>query len=266
MPHPHSSEQSQDDSAPAAHHMEGETPSILPTATEPLGTEEPRTLDHFAEAVEPQEASPTPAADELHERVSPLPTSEEPVLLDIEAGDAGPAGFAADEVLSRLDQLAGEVRDLQGMFATKILRSESEAQINARLHGELQNYKADVYAKLLKPVLHDLITVREHILRLAAKQRSQPPEDQRVSLDTFASFADDLGQILEENDVEIHHSEPGSTFVPGLQQIVAKIDSDDPDAHRTIASVSGDGYSFQNRPLAPQRVTVFAFTDKNDGK
>lgn len=222
------------------------------STSEPIPESSPEVEEATSEALPPVESS---EASETSEAREPLA-----------ARDGEEASDSTAEVSARLATLAAQVVDLRAMFETKILRSESEAQVNARLHAELQTYRADLYGKLLKPLLQDLVTVREHILRLTEAQQARPPESRGVSLNTFASFADDLGQILEDHGVEIHHSEPGAAYEAGRHQIVSKIDSDDPAAHRTIASVSGDGYSFQGRPLAPQRVTVFAHTANLDGE
>ncbi len=188
----------------------------------------------------------------------------DPARVDAAArGDASAVAASADparsnvEVLARLDELAAHIEDLQRLFAARILHAEAEGQANARLHSELQAHKNDLYGKLVKPVLSDVLTVREHVLKLSAHHRQRAAEEQAVSLPTFESFADDLAQILEENDVEIRRSEPGALYDPQWHQVVGKVDTDDIAIHRTIATVVGDAYSFQGRPLARQRVTVY---------
>lgn len=163
------------------------------------------------------------------------------------------------DVLERLDLLTSQMAAMQRLFDSRILHSESEAQINARLHAELQSLKNDLYGKLVKPILQDVITVREHLLKVSADRRQNPPAEQVIDLGTFESFADDLAQVLEDNEVEIRRSTAGAEYEPQWHQVVGKVDTTDPDAHRTLATATGDAYSFQGRALARQRVTVFDY-------
>lgn len=163
------------------------------------------------------------------------------------------------DVLERLDLLTVQMAAMQRLFESKILRSESEGQINARLHAELQSHKKDLYGKLVKPILQDVITVREHVLKISADNRQKPPAEQAIGLGTFESFADDLAQVLEDNDVEIRRFSAGAEYEPQWHQVVGKVDTTDPEVHRTIATATGDAYSFQGRALARQRVTVFNY-------
>lgn len=170
-----------------------------------------------------------------------------------------PRESLCSEVLERLDTLTGQMAAMQQLFESRILHSESEGQINARLHAELQSLKNDLYAKLVKPILQDVITVREHLLKVSAARRLKPAGEQVIDLGTFESFADDLAQVLEDNDVEIRRSTVGAEYEPQWHQAVGRVDTTDPAVHRTLATATGDAYSFQGRALARQRVTVFDY-------
>jgi molecular chaperone GrpE (heat shock protein) len=205
----------------------------------------------------PPENSSCPACPTPETEVAEHP-EEQPTRQTATDAVGAPAEEPSAHVAT-LRELSARIGQLDLKFDQRILLSDQQAAVIDRLHSELQGYRNDLYAQMLKPVLADLATVREHILKIASDQRKKPPEAQSVALDTFASFADDLGQILEENDVEIYRASPGEPVDPKRHRIVAKHATADESLHRLIVEVVGDGYFFRDRALTPERVTVYAY-------
>jgi len=231
------------------------------TLTESKGVDEPETAD-FAEPVgEREDANP----EERHDSGQPIPDDGPASGADPGAVSIGPPSASVD-LAARLDLISTRLVAMERLFEARILTSEAEAQANAKLHAELQVHKNDLYQKLVKPILSDVITARQHLLKLVAVHREKPEGGQVVGLDSVASFADDLAQLLEDNEVEIFRSAPGDPFDSRLHQAVAKVDTGDPSAHKTIATTVGDAYIFQGRSLARQLVTVFTYDAREAGE
>jgi molecular chaperone GrpE (heat shock protein) len=145
----------------------------------------------------------------------------------------------------------------------KIMRSEHEAKIIDKMHEELQAYKDDLYSQLTQPILRDIISLRDHICKLTVDTLNKAEETPTIPLDTFSSFADDLKQILEDNNVEIAQSEVGTSFVPIKQKALEKLTTSEASLHKTIAAVISDGYYYKERTLSPQRVIVYSYKPNN---
>jgi len=220
-----------------------------------LGTEEMATSiseDAVAESQLVDDGDTEPTAPE---------TADEP-----DANCDGPDVTATDNasimaaVVDCHDDLASLFSKLAEQFDQHILRSDQERKTIDLLHSQLQDYQRDIYAQLVRPVLADIAATREHLLKIVCDQRDKPADAQSIPLDTLASFADDLADILESNDVEIYHASAGDNFDPQRQRAVATEQCDSGVDHKTIAKPIGDGYLFRSRVLSPQRAIVRVYT------
>lgn len=141
----------------------------------------------------------------------------------------------------------------------RIMHTDHEEKIVDYMHKELQKYKEDLYAQLVRPILLDVIEVRDSIMRIAEAYLSKPEGEQNIPNKTFSDYAFDLQDILEKNSVEIYRSKSGDTFTPIKQRIIKKVATSDVALHGKIAESLSCGYSYNGRTISPEKVNVYYF-------
>jgi molecular chaperone GrpE (heat shock protein) len=166
-----------------------------------------------------------------------------------------------EEILGSIGKLSEKIDELRGLFTEKIRYSEHEQKIVDQMHKELQKYKEDIYMMLLKPVLLDIVEVRESISRVSSAHAAKPEGERDIPLDTFSSYAADLQDVLEKNGVDVYRSEPGGKYVPGRQRAVKKIPADI-SVHGTIAESLGSGYELAGRVIMAEKVAIYLSEEK----
>ncbi len=127
------------------------------------------------------------------------------------------------QVIDATTQISQQLTVLSETFNTKLMHSAHEEKIVDQMHKELQKYKEDMYAQLVRPILLDVIEVRDSIMRIGAVYRAKPDGEQAIPNKTFSDYAYDLQDILEKNNVEIYRSEAGDDFVPIKQRTVKRL-------------------------------------------
>ena len=172
---------------------------------------------------------------------------------------ASPAGPGVEDLLKAVAEVSNQVERLAGLFEDRILYTEHEGKIVSQMHRELQKYKDDLYAQLVRPILLDVIKVRDNIQRMSALYREKPEGQQDIPNETFLTYAEDLRNILEENNVEIYRSEPGSTFIPIRQKLVQRVPTTNPAQNGTIEASMSCGYSYGGRTISAEKVSVYCY-------
>jgi len=127
------------------------------------------------------------------------------------------------------------------------------------MHKELQKYKDDMYAQLVRPILLDVIEIRDSIMRMAAAYLAKPEGEQSIPNKTFSNYAYDLQDLLEKNAVEIYRSKSGDDFVPIKQRVIKKVTTDDETLHGKVAESLSCGYSYNGRTISPEKINVYFY-------
>lgn len=220
-------------------------PEAVETTDPPAEAEAVEEAD--AEAVAPAEESETPERgklEELSEKVRELSERIDAAKLDALSG--------------AVQELSGKLAELSKLFDNRIMHAEHEEKVIDRMHKELQQYKQDLYAQILRPVLLDIATTRDSILTTAARRTANGQTE--IPANLFSSYAEgDLYDILEKNEVEIYHSKPGTAFDALRQRAIHKTPTQDAALHGKIASSFSGGYLYHNRVLSPEKVSVYVF-------
>lgn len=224
-----------------------------PDATEPptppsfdLPTPEETAVD--AEAPE----APEPAAFEPQDTV-PLDSAPNEAAVPAENLQL------LSQLLDATTTISQRLDDLSETFKTKIMFSEHEEKIVDEMHKELQKYKEDMYAQLVRPILLDIIEVRDSIIRIGAVYRAKPDGQQDIPNKTFSDYALDLQDILEKNNIEIYQSSRGGRYVPVRQRVVKKVATTDQALHGMIEESLSCGYSYNGRTISPEKVIVYIY-------
>ena len=76
-----------------------------------------------------------------------------------------------DEENELLQEINAKVDHLTQLFTQKIQHTAHEEKIVDQMHAELQKYKEDMYSQLVRPILLDIIEIRDSILGNQKKNR-----------------------------------------------------------------------------------------------
>lgn len=164
-----------------------------------------------------------------------------------------------DQVLESQQQLLERLEALDALFNARIMHTDHEEKIVDQMHKELQKYKEDMYAQLVRPILLDVIEVRDSIMRMAATYLAKPEGEQNIPNKTFSDYAYDLQDILEKNSVEIYRSKSGDDFTPIKQRVIKKVATSDESLHGKVAESLSCGYSYNGRAISAEKITVYYY-------
>lgn len=164
-----------------------------------------------------------------------------------------------DKMLESQQQLLEQLEGLNALFNAKIMHTEHEEKIVDQMHKELQKYKEDMYSQLVRPILLDVIEVRDSIMRMAAAYLAKPEGEQNIPNKTFSDYAYDLQDILEKNSVEIYRSKLGDDFTPIKQRVIKKVVTADGSLHGKVAESLSCGYSYNGRTISAEKITVYYY-------
>jgi len=160
---------------------------------------------------------------------------------------------------NEINRLSDGIAALEKLFKAKILHTAHEEKIVDKMHSELQKYKEDMYAQLVRPILLDMIEVRDSILRVADVHHLKAQEEQYIPLDTFEMYAFDVQEILEKNNIEIFKSDKNTDFIPIRQRIIEKRPTADQALHGKIAVSLSDGYSYLGKIISAEKIAAYVY-------
>ena len=175
-------------------------------------------------------------------------------------GENGLTRVLRDDIAQLDDKLAA----LEKLFETKILHSTHEEKIVDQMHKELQKYKDDMYSQLVRPILLDIIEIRDSILRVARVHQNKPVEERSVPIATFEMYAFDIQEILEKNSIEIFKSDEKTDFIPVRHRGIKKIPTLDKSLHSKIAESLSYGYNYQGRAISAEKVAIYFYEPQTE--
>lgn len=158
-----------------------------------------------------------------------------------------------------LQELSNKVEQMNQLFMQKIAHTIHEEKIVDQMHAELQKYKQDMYAQLVRPILLDIIEMRDSILRMSANFAAKPEGEQNIPLKTFSDYAYDVQDILEKNNITIYDSKEGDEFSPIKQKAIKKVTTPIEELHGKIAESLSSGYEYLGKPISPEKVVVYVY-------
>lgn len=171
-------------------------------------------------------------------------------------------GTFLKKIESLFENLSGQISDMEQLFNKRIMHADYEDRIIDQMHAELQKYKENLYSQLVRPILLDVIEVRDSIIRIATDYLEKPEGEQSIPNKVFADYAYDLQEILEKNNVQIYRSKSEELFVPVKQRVVKKKATPDECLHGRIAESLSDGYSYEGHVISAEKVSVFIYENK----
>lgn len=172
--------------------------------------------------------------------------------------------FVESQTDHRYEELTKQIEDLKELFNKRIMHADYEDKIIDQMHAELLKYREDLYAQLIRPVLLDIIEVRDSIMRIAETYRKKPEGEQDIPNKMFGDYAYDLQDILEKNNVEIYREDNGDEFVPVRHRAIKKEITNDESLHGKIAESLSCGYSYDGRVISAEKVSVYFYEKENN--
>lgn len=169
-----------------------------------------------------------------------------------------------DEENELLQEINTKVDHLTQLFTKKIQHTAHEEKIVDQMHAELQKYKDDMYSQLVRPILLDMIEVRDSILRMSNVYAEKPEEEQNIPLRVFRDYSYDIQDILEKNNISIYFSAEGDEFNPIKQRALKKVKTPVEELHGKIAESMSSGYEYLGKPISPEKVSVYVYEKPSD--
>ena len=193
----------------------------------------------------------------IDECVEPLETvdstvSDEGNQINTESSQLG-------EISESLQGLSEKIDQMNQLFMQKIAHTTHEEKIVDQMHAELQKYKQDMYAQLVRPILLDIIEMRDSILRMSSSYALKPEGEQNIPLKTFSDYAFDVQDILEKNNIIIYDSVEGDEFNAIKQKAIKKVTTPVESLHGKIAESLSSGYEYLGKPISPEKVVVYVY-------
>lgn len=177
-------------------------------------------------------------------------TPQDPEPSAEETDDDAPADLGP-----RLAGLESGLREIGRQLAAAAERAAARERVIDRQHAEIERLRAEQRGGQLRPTVVDLCRLRNDLLRQA---ETLPVEmTGRDVADLLRSYADTVEEALERCGVVVARPQVGAAFVPGRQQVVAVVATDEPERDGTVAWVVQDGYEdLDGAVVAPGRIEV----------
>ena len=162
-------------------------------------------------------------------------------------------------VFEEIQDLNEKMDVMNDTVSQKILNMDFEKNVADKLHKELQGYKDDLYFQLVKPLIMDLINMRER-MRRAVKHFSKETGEKKVEM--LESYVEEIETILENNSIEIYETEKEECdYKVKKQRIVKQIKTSDEKLHGKICNILTNGYIYteKNKIIFPEKVEVYVY-------
>lgn len=220
-------------------------------------SEEAQTKEFINESVDNLEEKVATSNNEIIVSISEKVVSEASDKL--EQNENAQAEDKLVSITNSILELTDKMNQMNQLFVQKIAHITHEEKIVDQMHTELQKYKEDMYAQLVRPILLDIIEVRDSILRISANFAAKSEDEQSIPLKTFSGYAYDIQDILERNNITIYDSKEGDVFSPIKQRAIKKITTSVEDLHGKIAESLSSGYEYLGKTISPEKVVVYVY-------
>ncbi|MDO5291383.1 MAG: nucleotide exchange factor GrpE [bacterium] len=167
------------------------------------------------------------------------------------------------EIKEKLDITTELLETLSKQFRDRISYDEKQEKIVDSMHAELQNYRNDMYAMLLKPLLVDIIEVVDNI-RKAGIAFARKGDAEKLASTIITDFIIDLHTLLNSYGVEVYKGTPGDNYTPIQQRIVSIVSTNKPELNSKIAESLGFGYIYKGKVIWAEKVKTYKYQSSID--
>lgn len=214
------------------------------TPIETVSSEEPAESENIVDS-EPVDNSPTIEEEEQQQPMESINPND-----------------LVNTLLERIDCLSQQNELLQKKFDGKIAEDEHKAQLFDKMYNELQSYKTDLYAKILKPFILSTITLLDDTNTFIGKLGEN---ESALAEKYLRTMPDDLIDILESNGVVLYEDDVDK-FNPRTQRVVKQVPTDNPELDNFIVKRIRKGYNWNGINLKPELVWIYKFKQETSEK
>lgn len=192
------------------------------------------------------------------------PTTDEPPSDEGFADDGGEGGPRA--VLSALSQVEMQLQDavseLLDRFDKKLAYDTFKEEQISRLHAELQEYKQDLLARAVRPLVLGIVRLHGDLDRIVTALRQQELDELTPErfFATFDGFRDDIEVLLGQHGVEPFRM-PGEEFDPRRQTAVRTLPCAEQEKVGRVVERLRPGFAQGEDTLTKEKVVVAAMAD-----
>lgn len=162
-------------------------------------------------------------------------------------------------VFEEIQKLNEKMDVMNDTFSQKILNIDFEKNTADRLYKELQEYKNDFYFQLIKPIIMDLISMRE---RMRSVMKHCFKENNKEKIEILENYVEEIETILENNNIEIYETKKeDDDYKVKKQRIVKQIKTSDEKLHGKIYNILTNGYIYteKDKIIFPEKVEVYVY-------
>lgn len=202
----------------------------------------------------------TPLSEESAECENVVDSEKNDDSPTIEEGESQPMESTnpndlINTLLERIESLNQQNELLLKKFDGKIAEDEHKAQLFDKMYNELQSYKTDLYAKILKPFILSTITLLDDTNTFIGKLGEN---ESALAEKYLRTMPDDLIDILESNGVVLYEDDVDK-FNPRTQRVVKQVPTDNPELDNFIVKRIRKGYNWNGINLKPELVWIYKF-------
>ncbi len=150
----------------------------------------------------------------------------------------------------------------QSQLLEALIKNQIEAKDNLidMLHKELSYYKQDAADRFVNQLMKAVIKVRKDMSRILSSDNWGDMTADELRREYQYCF-DDISDLLEQQNVDPFHSEPGDDFDASIHQARVEI-TDDISLDKKIKESISEGYKKGNSVLVYERVIAYRYDAK----
>lgn len=148
------------------------------------------------------------------------------------------------------------LKELSEKFDKKIAVDKHKNELFDKMYDELNSYKTDIYSKILKPIIMDLIMYIDDTNKIL---RDIEKDNAEKIFKVLKDVPEDLLEVLERNGVEAFH-ENTEIFNAKTQRVLKTIPTDDPEMDDKIESRIRQGYKWNDKVIKPEMIQCYKYS------
>ena len=150
-----------------------------------------------------------------------------------------------DTFMQTITELSDKIDSISKCYEEKIKYDEGKQTTINRQYSELQSIREGIPYSYLKSIIKDIILTMTDLRRMTRSFKNKLEKGEELSIDhvidTYASYEDDLLDILEKNGVDTYSYE-SNTYEPRKQKAVKIIDTSDESLNKVVVERLMDGF------------------------
>ncbi len=237
---------------------ETDSPNVTEETQEVTGqtpeSESPENSEPENAPASEEESVPEPPVEEPSP--SSLPVEGEPPVTEDESAPQRPD---LSPILEQLTFLQAEMKALRDDFNAKLRYDASKKEIIDRQYQELDAYHREVHEKLSKAIVMDIISEIDGAERSAEHYGAleATPENYAKLKKLVLAQAEDLKDLLENNDIVSYRTEAGEPFNHKRHSVLKTVLTCDPHLAKTIQASLRWGFEKDGKVVRPEKVAVY---------